>query len=288
MAVHSHLFPDFLPVSLNAITVLAVGWRPRRTPAIDEDAELLARLRAGDEEAFLQLVARHQAMLLRLARSFVSSRRGRRGGRPGHLAGRAAGDRRLRRPVLVPDVAAADPRQPREEHGRSRGPLRSRWATPARPWTARASTLGRMDGPAPALGRGQPTSGCSRSRWRRRSRSALDELPGRQREVVLLRDVDGLSSRGGVRGPEHQRGQPARPAAPRVAAACARPSKRSSGRRMRCSGARASWSARRSSSWSPTTSRARCRARSGAASRRTWQAASTAPSTWSRCAPRSA
>jgi RNA polymerase sigma-70 factor (ECF subfamily) len=40
---------------------------------MNEDAELIARLRAGEEEAFVLLVAAHHAAMLRLARSFVSS-----------------------------------------------------------------------------------------------------------------------------------------------------------------------------------------------------------------------
>src|SRR5271168_571956 len=41
--------------------------------AADEDSELVVGLRAGDEQAFVALVARHNASMLRLARAFVSS-----------------------------------------------------------------------------------------------------------------------------------------------------------------------------------------------------------------------
>jgi RNA polymerase sigma-70 factor (ECF subfamily) len=40
----------------------------------DDEAELIARLRAGDEAAFMTLVNRYHAPLLRLAQSFVPSR----------------------------------------------------------------------------------------------------------------------------------------------------------------------------------------------------------------------
>ena len=43
------------------------------TPLPDPDAELVARMRAGEEQAFLALVARHQASMLRLSRSMLPS-----------------------------------------------------------------------------------------------------------------------------------------------------------------------------------------------------------------------
>src|SRR3954463_11953178 len=41
---------------------------------IDADAELLERLRAGDEEAFMELVDRYGPLMLRIALSHVRSR----------------------------------------------------------------------------------------------------------------------------------------------------------------------------------------------------------------------
>jgi RNA polymerase sigma-70 factor, ECF subfamily len=38
-----------------------------------EDLQLVQRLRAGDEDAFMMLVEQHQAMMLRIARMYVSS-----------------------------------------------------------------------------------------------------------------------------------------------------------------------------------------------------------------------
>ena len=43
-------------------------------PAMESDAELLRRLRAGDERAFVTLVERYNGSMLRLALSFVPSR----------------------------------------------------------------------------------------------------------------------------------------------------------------------------------------------------------------------
>ena len=41
--------------------------------ASSEDLALVERLRAGDEDAFMMLVEQHQAMMLRIARMYVSS-----------------------------------------------------------------------------------------------------------------------------------------------------------------------------------------------------------------------
>jgi RNA polymerase sigma factor (sigma-70 family) len=40
---------------------------------VDDDVELLARLRSGDEQAFIILVRRHHTAMLRLAATFVPS-----------------------------------------------------------------------------------------------------------------------------------------------------------------------------------------------------------------------
>ena len=50
------------------------GIRAQATANPDDDAALLARLRAGEEEAFGQLVSKYHGSLLRLAMSFVSER----------------------------------------------------------------------------------------------------------------------------------------------------------------------------------------------------------------------
>ena len=45
-------------------------------PAMEPDEELLRRLRAGDERAFVTRVERHNGAMLRLALSFVLARTG--------------------------------------------------------------------------------------------------------------------------------------------------------------------------------------------------------------------
>jgi RNA polymerase sigma-70 factor (ECF subfamily) len=160
----------------------------------DEDRELVERLRAGEEEAFVALVARHHASMLRLARSFVSSAavaeevvqdtwmgvlRGIDGfaGRSSFktwllriLVNRArTTGMRERRSVAIGDaVPAVDA---------SRFDAAGAWSSPPQHWVQDSDD--RML--AQSLSQ--------------RIEETMQELPPRQREVVTLRDVDGLSGR---------------------------------------------------------------------------------------------
>jgi RNA polymerase sigma-70 factor, ECF subfamily len=165
----------------------------RVPPSPDADGALVDRLRARDEEAFVALVARHHDAMLRLAGSFVSSRavaeevvqdtwlavvRGLDGfaGRSSFrtwlltiLVNRARSTGvRERRAVAVADV------QPAVDSGRF--DAAGAWSVPPRHWTDESDDRLLAQGAAESI------------------RSALEELPARQREVVMLRDVDGLTS----------------------------------------------------------------------------------------------
>ena len=165
----------------------------RRPPAVDEDGELVARLRAGDEQAFVQLVSRHHAAMLRLAGSYVSSPavaeevvqdtwlgvlRGIDG-----FAGRSS-FRTWLLSILVNRARSTGVRERRSVAVGDAGPVvdRSRfdasgaWMSPPQHWIEDSDD--RMQAQALA-GHIQKT---------------LGELPARQREVLVLRDVDGLSS----------------------------------------------------------------------------------------------
>jgi RNA polymerase sigma-70 factor (ECF subfamily) len=161
---------------------------------MDEEVRLLERLRAGDEDAFVTLVTRHHDSMLRLASSYVPTRaaaeevvqdtwlgvvkgidrfEGRSSLRTWLLRilvnrARTTGTRE-RRLVPIGDVEpAVDP---------SRFGPDGRWATPPAPWAEEVED--RLDA-AELAGT---------------LRSAFSLLPPRQREVVALRDVDGLTSR---------------------------------------------------------------------------------------------
>ena len=157
-----------------------------------DDSELLARLRAGDEAAFAVLVDRYHGPMLRLAATFVPSRavaeevvqdtwlgvfRGvdRFEGRSSLktwlfriLLNRArTTGRRERRTVPLDDESAVD---------RARFDADGHWSTPPVAWTDEIEN--RLD-----------AAGLTE-----RIHAAIDALPAGQREVVVLRDVDGLSS----------------------------------------------------------------------------------------------
>ena len=160
----------------------------------DEDERLLAALRRGDENAFRELMDRHNDALLRTALTYVSTRasaeevvqetwlgvlRGLDGfeGRSSLrtwifriLTNRAQtrGAREARsvplsslgdEPVVDPDRFAAD----------------GAWSVPPRPWVPESELLA--------------------GEVRRGVEAAIAELPERQRIVITLRDVEGWSPR---------------------------------------------------------------------------------------------
>jgi len=160
---------------------------------VDDDMELLQRLRASDEQAFVILVRRYHDPMLRLACGFVPSRavaeevvqdtwmgvlRGISGfeGRSSLRTwlfrilvnrARTAGERE-RRSVAIGDAGPAVDQSRFDDAGS--------WAAPPEQWiedTDDRLRAGKLAG---------------------RIRSAIEELPARQREVVTLRDVEGLSS----------------------------------------------------------------------------------------------
>ena len=173
---------------------LPPGRSRRRPSGPDADAELLARVRAGEEQAFVQLVSRHHAAMLRLARSFVSSNavaeevvqdtwvgvlRGIDG-----FAGRSSFKTWLLH-ILVNRAKSTGVREHRSVAigdaspavDRSRFDASGAWMSPPQHWIEDSDERMLAEGLAGHI------------------RSTLDALPPRQREVVMLRDVDGLSSR---------------------------------------------------------------------------------------------
>ena len=160
---------------------------------MEADGELILRLRSGDERAFVSLVERYQEQMLRLAVSFVPSRavaeevvqdtwlamlRGLQAfeGRSSLktwlftiLVNRArTTGTREQRTIPVPDPEpAVDP---------ARFDASGSWSDPPGHWIEAAE--GRVEA----------------GKLAGRIRIMIDELPARQREVVILRDVEQMTS----------------------------------------------------------------------------------------------
>ena len=159
----------------------------------DTDAELLGRLRAGDEHAFVVLVQRHHDAMLRLACSFVPNTavaeevvqdtwlgvlRGI-GGFEGRSSfrtwlfrilvnrARTAGVRE-RRTVAIGDTGAAVAALRFDQSGS--------WLSPPEHWIEAVEDRLEAGKVADLI------------------RTAVDDLPDRQRQVVTLRDIEGLTS----------------------------------------------------------------------------------------------
>jgi RNA polymerase sigma-70 factor (ECF subfamily) len=156
------------------------------------DAEMVTRLRDGDEEAFVTLVSRYQQPMLRLARCFVPSPavaeeavqdtwlglvRGIEG-----FEGRSSFKTWLFR-ILVNRAQSAGSREHSsasldESHAvdPARFTAQGQWAEPVDRWIEESDE--RLDAAI----------------WAPILKSALEDLPPRQRQVVILRDVEGLSN----------------------------------------------------------------------------------------------
>ena len=154
---------------------------------MDDDADLVERLRAGDESAFIELVKRYQPRLVRLAQATVGTRavaeevvqdtwlavvRGVEG-----FEGRSAFKTWLFRILLNRAHTAAGREQragrPEDDVG-ERFDANGAWATPPVPWSD------------------QVDDRLVAERVAARVHELLPELPEAQRQVVVLRDVEGI------------------------------------------------------------------------------------------------
>lgn len=161
--------------------------------AAREDRALVERLRLGEEAAFVELVERHSAAMVRLARSFVASDaiaeevvqdtwlaalRGLDGFR-----GRSSFKTWLFT-ILVNRARTTGVREHRSLPVADTGPVldgsrfdaSGAWMSPPQHWVEDSDDRLLAAGLAPRI------------------QATLEELPPRQREVVMLRDIDGLSS----------------------------------------------------------------------------------------------
>jgi RNA polymerase sigma-70 factor (ECF subfamily) len=160
-----------------------------------DDAELVARLRGGDEAAFADIVRRHHRTLVRLARVYVGDvETAEEVAQEAWLAAvkglaRFEGRSRLLTWLARVTINRAKTRAVRDrrrttdvsleaagEDDASRFNALGVWREPPRPWG---------DGPEGEVSRKQMLDTLSR---------ALDDLPAGQRAVVVLRDVEGCDA----------------------------------------------------------------------------------------------
>jgi RNA polymerase sigma-70 factor, ECF subfamily len=157
-----------------------------------DDDDLVERMRAGEEQAFVELVARHRATMMHVACALVSSTavaeevvqdtwlavlRGIDG-----FAGRSSFKTWLLR-ILVNRARSTGVREHRSvavaDAGavvdQSRFDASGAWSSPPQHWIEDSESRMLAQGLSDHI------------------QAALHELPERQREVVMLRDVDGLS-----------------------------------------------------------------------------------------------
>ena len=155
--------------------------------AMDDDVGLVERLRAGDEAAFVELVRRYQARLLRLAEATVGSRavaeevcqdtwlavmRG-----VERFEGRSSFKTWLFHILLnrARTSAAREQRAGRpDEEVVERFKASGAWASPPSPWSERVDER------------------LVAEKLAHRVHELLPELPDQQRQVIVLRDVEGL------------------------------------------------------------------------------------------------
>jgi RNA polymerase sigma-70 factor (ECF subfamily) len=177
----------------------AGGYRRRTATALppDEDAELLDRLRAGDETAFMALVEKYGPSLLRVARLYVPTQ---------SAAEEVVADTWL---AVVTGLERFEGRSSLKtwlfriltNKAKTRG-VRERRTVPFSSFvgdgdeddTAVDADRFARDGHWTAPPRGVPEERLLAGEARRVVESAIEALPENQRAVITLRDVEGLSS----------------------------------------------------------------------------------------------
>jgi RNA polymerase sigma-70 factor, ECF subfamily len=155
------------------------------------DADLVALLRAGDEVAISRLVEQWSPTMLRLARSFVDSAQSAEDvvqeAWLGMLSGlaRFEGRSSLRTWTFTILVNRARTRGARDARTLPLSPLEDGADEPARPWLSLATPSGWDITPESAV--------LSREILLQLDR-AISALPARQRQVVTMREIEGMSA----------------------------------------------------------------------------------------------
>jgi RNA polymerase sigma-70 factor (ECF subfamily) len=152
------------------------------SPSVDEDAVLVARTAAGDEEAFVALVRRHHGRIHALAR---------------HLCGHAEDAEDLTQETFLRALGAAGGFTPRGRVGAwLRTILRNAFLDHRRRRRRRAETPWE-DAPTASLASTRPGPDATWESHRRQARldAALRRLAPPERLAFVLSEIDGLSYR---------------------------------------------------------------------------------------------
>ena len=186
-----------------------------------DDRRAVALLRAGDEQAFEALVARHYATMMAVARTYVNRERWPRRScrRPGSASCRGLdrfeGRSSLKTWIIAIVVNKAKTRAQREGRSVPFARLRERRAAvePER-FRGRGDTYAGHWRSSPAeLGR-RARRDLAGPRDVRVAMRAIADLPPVQQTVIRMRDLEGSSAEEVCSALDDLRGEPARPAAP--------------------------------------------------------------------------
>ena len=151
-------------------------WAPPTKPEVALDTELLRRAQAGDRAAFDELVSRYGRLVLSLARRVTGHRQ---------EAEDVAQEAFLR---LYRSLGRVDPERPLEPW------LVRLTVNAARDQKARTRRLQEDDLPEEGIGvaADDPSREVENVHLRRALQRAVETLPEREREVFLLRDLQGI------------------------------------------------------------------------------------------------
>lgn len=161
------------------------------------EAELVRRLLAKDERAFLELVQRHHDGLLRVASSFVKTQAAAeevvQETWRAFLEGLASFEGRASLKTFLYRVLANQART-RAVRDQRTTPMSELEGDDESPLADRFGTAGNWLAPPTAWGAETADALLERKQAMATLQQALERLPERQRAVVQLRDVDGLSA----------------------------------------------------------------------------------------------
>ncbi len=165
-----------------------------RLAGVESDSALIARLQGGDEQAFVALVERYHPAMIRLARTFVPSRAVAEEVVQETWLGLVRGIHRFEgRSSLKTWLFRILVNRARSAGQRERRTSRPEWKRQPSVDPSRFGPDGRWTDPPPDW-TDEVDDRLAAHETVEHLRSMLDRLPDTQRQVVLMRDVEGLNA----------------------------------------------------------------------------------------------